>query len=197
MNTPARHDEITEALGYIDAQLEALRSAAYGLTDEQARETPLRSALSIGGLVKHAGYVMSETAEWLADEGYERSFDRAGFEKFTSSFAVAADTTVEQALAEFDDLRAALLEALAAVDPDADRMEPIAPWDGRMEPAPIKMRYRLVHLVEEFARHAGHADIIREQIDGQSVPALVKSLAGQPSNDFFTAYEPAPGTLLA
>jgi hypothetical protein len=54
-----------------------------------------------------------------------------------------------------------------------------------------------VHVVEELARHAGHADIIREQIDGMSVPALVLTLAGAPANDFFTPYEPAPGTLLA
>jgi hypothetical protein len=54
-----------------------------------------------------------------------------------------------------------------------------------------------VHLVEECARHAGHADIIREQIDGVAVPALVLTLAGASANDFFQPYQPAPGTLLA
>ena len=54
-----------------------------------------------------------------------------------------------------------------------------------------------MHLVEEFARHAGHADILREQIDGVAVPALVLTLAGAPANDFFQPYEAAPGTLLA
>ena len=46
------------------------------------------------------------------------------------------------------------------------------------------------------ARHAGHADIIREQIDGVSVPTLVLTLAGASVNDFFQPYQPAPDTLL-
>jgi hypothetical protein len=54
-----------------------------------------------------------------------------------------------------------------------------------------------VHLVEEFARHTGHADIIREQIDGMAVPALVLNPAGAGANDVFPPCEPAPGTLLA
>jgi hypothetical protein len=51
--------------------------------------------------------------------------------------------------------------------------------------------------IEEYARHAGRADIIHEQIDGMAVPAVVLTLAGAPGNDFFRPYRPAPGTLLA
>ena len=46
-----------------------------------------------------------------------------------------------------------------------------------------------------MARHAGHADIIREQIDGMSVPAIVLSEAGAPANDFFQPYVAQPGTI--
>ena len=46
-------------------------------------------------------------------------------------------------------------------------------------------------------RHAGHADIIREEIDGVAVPALVLTLAGAPADEFLQPYQPAPGTLLA
>ena len=49
--------------------------------------------------------------------------------------------------------------------------------------------------MEELARHAGHADIIREQIDGTAVPTLVLTLAGAPANPFFEPYVPAPGTI--
>jgi hypothetical protein len=52
-----------------------------------------------------------------------------------------------------------------------------------------------VHQIEEMARHAGHADIIREQVDGVSVPQIVISQAGAPANDFFQPYVPAPGTI--
>ncbi|GLZ44951.1 hypothetical protein Acsp06_11360 [Actinomycetospora sp. NBRC 106375] len=51
-----------------------------------------------------------------------------------------------------------------------------------------------MHLLEEYARHA---DVVREQIDGVAVPALVLTLVGASANDFFAPYEPAPGTLLA
>jgi hypothetical protein len=76
-------------------------------------------------------------------------------------------------------------------------MAPPAPWHGIFDARPIHARYYLVHLVEECARHAGHADIIREQIDGVAVPTLVLTLAGAGANDFFQPYQPAPGTLLA
>jgi hypothetical protein len=54
----------------------------------------------------------------------------------------------------------------------------------------------LIHLIEETARHAGHADILREQIDGLAVPRIVLSQAGAPKNDFFDPYVPDPGTLV-
>ncbi|MFI5953748.1 DUF664 domain-containing protein [Cryptosporangium sp. NPDC051539] len=47
------------------------------------------------------------------------------------------------------------------------------------------MRYYLTHQIEEVARHAGHADIIREQLDGASIPSLVLTLEGAPANDLF------------
>jgi hypothetical protein len=52
-----------------------------------------------------------------------------------------------------------------------------------------------VHLIEETARHAGHVDILREQLDGVAVPALVLTLEGMPANKFFQPYVPVPGTI--
>ena len=46
-----------------------------------------------------------------------------------------------------------------------------------------------------MARHAGHADIIREQLDGLSVQTLQLTLEGQLANNFFQPYVPAPGTI--
>ena len=88
-------------------------------------------------------------------------------------------------------------EQLAATDPAGSTTAPPAPWHGIFDARPIHARYYLVHLVEECARHAGHADIIREQIDGVAVPALVLTLEEASANDFFQPYQPAPGTLLA
>ena len=53
-------------VNYIDQQLTAIRAAAFGLTEAQARETPCRSALSVGGIIKHAAYVMRGGLERLS-----------------------------------------------------------------------------------------------------------------------------------
>lgn len=197
MYAPARDDEATGLVRYIDEQLTALRAAPYGLTEEQARATPCRSALSVGGLVKHATYVMRGAAEQLTTGAADPPHDAAGYAVFADSFAVRDDETVAGALAEFDEARARLLAAVAATDPAGDAVAPPAPWYGIAEARPTHARYQLVHLVEELARHAGHADIIREQIDGVAVPTLVLTLAGASANEFFQPYRAAPGTLLA
>ncbi|MHA6623209.1 mycothiol transferase [Pseudonocardia sp. DLS-67] len=197
MYAPAQHDEVTGLVNYIDEQLTAIRAAAFGLTEEQARATPCRSALSVGGIIKHATYVMRGALERLRTEVTEQPVDAAAYAAFTDSFAVRDDETVAGTIEEFDRVRAELRAAVAATDPAAGSTAPPAPWHGIFDARPIHARYYLVHLVEECARHAGHADIIREQIDGVAVPALVLTLAGASANDFFQPYRPAPGTLLA
>ena len=112
-----------------------------------------------------------------------------------ASFALADDETGAGALADFDEARAPYLSAFAADDPSASTTEPPSPWFGIFDARPANSRYYLVHQIEEMARHAGHADIIREQIDGMAVPAIMLSEAGTPANDFFEPYVPAPGTI--
>ncbi|MGW0518771.1 DinB family protein [Crossiella sp. NPDC003009] len=197
MYAPAQHDEVTGLVNYLDEQLTAIRAAAFGLTEQQARETPCRSALSVGGIIKHAAYVMRGALERLRTEVTEQPVDAAAYAEFTDSFAVREDETVAGTIEEFDRLRAQLLAAVAVTDPAAETMAPPAPWHGIFDARPIHARYFLVHLIEECARHAGHADIIREQLDGVAVPTLVLTLAGASANDFFQPYQPAPGTLLA
>lgn len=196
MYAPAQDDEITTLTRYLDQQLEAIRAAALGLTEEQARATPCRSALSVGGIIKHATYGMRGALSRVRGEA-ARPFDAEGFAAYMGSFTIAEDETVAGTIEAFDRARAALLEALATADPDADAIEPPAPWDGITDARPIQLRYYLGHQIEEYARHAGHADIIREEIDGISVPALVHTLSGTPANEFFTPYAAAPGTLLS
>ncbi|MGH3585222.1 MAG: DinB family protein, partial [Pseudonocardia sp.] len=177
MYAPAQHDEVTGLVSYIDEQLAAIRAAAFGLTEQQARETPCRSALSVGGIIKHATYVMRGALERLGSEVTEQPVDAAAYTAFTDSFAVREDETVSGTIEDFDLVRAQLRAAIAATDPAGATTAPPAPWHGIFDARPIHARYYLVHLVEEFARHAGHADIIREQIDGVSVPTLVLTLA--------------------
>jgi hypothetical protein len=197
MYAPAQHDEVTGLVNDIDQQLAAIRAAAFGLTEEQARDTPCRSALSLGGIIKHTVHGMRGALKRLRNDVTEQPLDAAAYAAFAGSFVVRPDETVAGTIEDFDRVRPQLLAAVGATDPAGDTTAPPAPWHGIVDARPIHRRYYLVHQVEEFARHAGHADIIREQIDGVAVPALVLTLAGASANDFFQPYQPVPGTLLA
>jgi hypothetical protein len=195
MYGPAEHDEIHGIISYVEQQLDAIRAAAIGLTEEQARLRPCRSALSIGGLLKHATYCMRGVTRRLTGSGARSSIDEAAYAEHEASFALADDETAAGALAAFDATRVGYLAALAAVDPSAPTIEEPAPWFGIFDNRPARARYLLVHQVEEMARHAGHADIIREEIDGMSVPAIVLTADGMTKSDFFQPYVPEPGTI--
>lgn len=197
MYAPARDDEITGIVNYLEKQLTAIRSAAFGLTEEQARETPCRSALSIGGIIKHSAQGLRGAVQRLTADAVEQPLDAEAYAAYADGFVVRDDETVAATIDDFDKARAELMAVLSSIDPAAETMAPPAPWEGIFDARPIHARYYLMHLVEEYARHAGHADIVREQIDGVAVPALVLTLAGAPANDFFQPYQPAPGTLLA
>ena len=194
MYAPARDDEITGLVNYLQVQLSAIRAAPLGLTEEQARATPCRSALSVGGIVKHTAYGLRGAAATIAADG-RPAIDEAAYAAHAASFTVGPDETTAGVLAEFDAAREACLAVISAADPDAEYLAPPAPWFGLFQARPAKLRYFLVHQIEETARHAGHADILREQLDGVAVPALVLTLEGMPANDFFQPYVPAPGTI--
>ncbi len=193
MYAPAPHDELTGLINYIDQQLTALRASVYGLTEEQAKATPCRSSLSLAVLLKHAAHGMRGYVAQLS--GAFSALDDAAFAAYVGSLNVGDDDVVAEVLAEFDAARADLLAALALADPDADVSAPPAPWHGLFQPLPAKSRYDVVHFLEEFARHAGHADIIREQLDGMAIPTLVMSIERMPASQFFQPYEPAPGAI--
>lgn len=184
MFAPGTHSEAEVFAGFIAVQLDAVRTAAHGLTDEQARRRPCRSELSVGGVVKHVTWVMRQ-------RGQDRVMDEAGFAAFSDSFVLRDDETLDGALAAFDEVREAYLADVRTTDPAAAMTEPAAPWDGRYEPTPSVQRYALLHLVEELARHAGHADVLREEIDGAQAASLHLAVVGAPGNDFVRPWEPA------
>ena len=179
---PGTYTEAEAIVGYLEQQLMAIRAAAYGLTEQQARQRPCHSELSVGGLVKHATHVMNGRARRQADP--TAMPDEAGFALFMSSFALTDDETLDGVLAAFDTARDAYLADIVGTDPAAPMVEPPAPWDGREAPTESVQRFALLHQIEELARHAGHADILREQIDGANAASLLMAVEGRPGNDF-------------
>src|SRR3954447_8778620 len=117
MYAPTPHDEIEGIVSYVEQELDPIRAAAIGLTEEQARLRPCRSALSIGGLLKHATYGMLGGTARLTGQPAPFVMDEAAFAKYQGSFELADDEAAAGALADFDAARVAYLAAITATDP--------------------------------------------------------------------------------
>jgi uncharacterized damage-inducible protein DinB len=181
-------DERELLLAYVDQQRDGLRFAAYGLTDEQARLTPTAGALSIGGLVKH---VTEMERSWMRTTLQQRDEPRADQEAgYEDGFRLRPDETLAGALADLD--RAARETEDAIRQLDLDHPVPVpkgVPWF----PDDVdnwSVRWVLLHLVEEIARHAGHADIVRESIDGATMYALMAGAEGWPATEWLQPWQP-------
>jgi uncharacterized damage-inducible protein DinB len=137
-----------------------------GLSDAQARLTPTASQLCLAGIVKHVS-LMEEGWVRFIEHGraYDGPPDEATYASHAAGFTLADGETLA---AVVDRYRAVARATDALVDdlPSLDVAHPLpeAPW---FEPgAQWSARRVLVHIVAETAQHAGHADIIRETIDG-------------------------------
>lgn len=195
MIQPARLDEAAALATFLREQVEAVRTAAFGLTEEEARLTPARSELSLGGILKHLATGWPTWQRREACERGERGWEltEADYGLFYGSFALAEDETLSQILAAYDVATDSLIDAVEHMDPGADAWEAPAPWFGRMEPTPVTKRMLALNLIEEFARHAGHADLVREQLDGALAGQLTMAVNNIPGNDFIQPWERAVG----
>jgi uncharacterized damage-inducible protein DinB len=169
-NPPPVSDERHALSTHLRQLHRALRNATYGLTDDQARRTPARSAISLAALLTH---VTVTERVWLARaRGEDATFAGDDWNPGRASLT--------QIVAAFDE-QATATEA-AAIDPSLDLDAPVAPPQGPpwYTGEPVSVRWVLFHLVEEVARHAGHADILREQLDGATAAALLATVEGWP-----------------
>ncbi|MBI4944283.1 MAG: DinB family protein [Actinobacteria bacterium] len=139
---------------------------ARDLSDEQAAATPTVSALCIGGLVKHVARTEASWAAFMQGDpaALGGGDDEAGYAEHENSFRMREGETLAGLLAEYARVAAATDALVATIDLDASTPLPPAPW---FEPgARWTARRVLLHIVAETAQHAGHADIVREAIDG-------------------------------
>ncbi len=144
-----------------------LRNTARDLTDEQAAERTTVSELCVGGLIKHVAAMESLWARFIV-EGASAMPDwtnPATFRQHADEFRVLPGETLAGLLADYDAV-AARTDELVRTLPDLDAAHPLpeAPWFA--PGATWSARRALLHIVAETAQHAGHADIIREAIDG-------------------------------
>jgi uncharacterized damage-inducible protein DinB len=151
------------------------RRTVAGLTDEQARLTPTVSALSLGGLVKHVAATEHQWAKFIVDgPAVTPDIDWADIDwtnpppqvqQYADGFRMLEGESLAELLGQYDEIAAATDEIVRTVDLDAKQPLPKAPW---FEPGGSwSARRAVMHVVAETAQHAGHADILRETIDGQ------------------------------
>ncbi|EGD54418.1 DinB family protein [Gordonia neofelifaecis] len=166
--------EIDDLIATFDEQSTNFRTTAEGLTEEQARATPTASELSIGGLVKHVTFTHRHWWKVIADADPTAQFD---MEAASTTYALSDDETLADWLAHFDDQREKTAAALRALDdPDAAIPLPVAPWAP--DPQYRSARWIVLNMLRELAHHSGHADILRETIDGQSTTVMQARAAG-------------------
>ena len=155
--------ERDELLHMLDDQRRVFRIAMRGLSEADARKRVTVSELTLGGLLKHLTWceraythILTEqpgTPDGMLDTG-QYTWEGGSFEELLSSYVDAARVTDE---------------AVRATDLGKLVQMPSAPWDPN--PEPWSVRRIVLHVLRETAQHAGHADIIRETLDGASTTA--------------------------
>lgn len=145
-----------------------LRFTTRDLTDEQAGLRTTASELCLGGLVKHVTSVERNWAEFIVAGppamGDFTEMTEADWVQRENEFKMLPGETLAGVLAAYDEV-AARTDDLVATLPDLDAVQPLpkAPWYTETH---WSARRVLLHIIAETAQHAGHADIIRESLDG-------------------------------
>ncbi len=163
---PEAADETTTLLGFLDWQRATLAWKCHGLDAAGLRATLPPSTMTLGGMLKHLALVEdSWFSRWLFGRDYSAPWNGVDWKADPDwEWRTAADDGPEQLLTLWDDAversRAWTAEALA--DGGLDRLAERTGTDG-FRPS---LRWIVVHMIEEYARHNGHADLIRESVDG-------------------------------
>jgi hypothetical protein len=170
--TTALTGERADILETLAAHRQFLRQTVQGLTDDQARQRTTVSELTLGGLIKHVAETERGWVDFILDGpaamggGADWSEPTPELvEQYTAGFRLLPHETLEGVLARYDEVARRTDELVTTVDLDLSHPLPEAPWFPKG--ARRSARRVFLHIVAETAQHAGHADIIRESLDGQ------------------------------
>jgi uncharacterized damage-inducible protein DinB len=168
VEAPIRADEVTALRGFLDYHRDTFRWKCSGLTQEQLARTHAPSAMTLGGMMKHLALCeVGWFGKTLSGVPYPPPFGDVDWESDPDwEWRTAADDDPAELRALFDDCvrraDAAIDEALARDGLDTESVGQSSS-DGA-----FSLRWILLHMIEEYARHNGHADLLREAIDGQT-----------------------------
>jgi uncharacterized damage-inducible protein DinB len=165
MSTPEPAGERADLLQSLARHRQFLRYTVRDLTDEQAAVRTTVSELCLGGLIKHVALTERQWISFIETGPSAMAWDEASAGDWMAAFRMLPGESLAGLLEDYaqvarrtDDLVAELPD-LAATQPlpEAPWFEPGARWSARRV---------LLHVIAETAQHAGHADIIRESLDG-------------------------------
>ena len=163
---PIRAEEVTALRGFLDYHRDTLRWKCSGLTQEQLAQVHEPSTMTLGGMMKHLA--LNEVGwfgQTLAGEPYPPPFDGIDWDADPDwEWRTARDDSPADQWALYDECvrraDAAIDQALARGGLDAESVQQSSSQGA------FSLRWILLHMIEEYARHNGQADLIRESIDG-------------------------------
>lgn len=159
----SERDDILETLA-IHRRL--LLHTVQGISDDQARQRTTVSELTLGGIVKHVAITEQQWARFIVEGTVALATTDTSFAEHAASFVLGEGETLAGVVAGYEAI-ADHTDDLVRSLPDLDLAHalPEAPW---FPPGATRSARRVfLHVVAETAQHAGHADIVREALDGQ------------------------------
>lgn len=159
-------NEVETLRGFLNFQRATLKWKSEGLAQDQLNVSVAKSTVTIGGLLKHMTFVENEWFwRWIGDNDRLEPWLSTDFEKDPDwEFASAVHDDAETLMANWVD-SIQLSESILDDCLQSGGLDQLAKrkWPNGESPS---LRWILVHMIEEYARHNGHADFIRESIDG-------------------------------
>jgi len=181
-------DERDALLSFLEQQRYVIRVATFGLDDQGARATPTKSGLSVGGTIRHLTGVerfwISIVKEQVLPSGSEEDYD--------SGFRMEAGLTLSELLDDYA-LAGSETESVITSIADMGALVPVpkgVPWFPQ-DVEEWSIRWILLHVLEETARHAGHIDLLREHVDGACAFPLIAAVEDWPETPWLKPWKAA------
>ncbi|MFJ8442466.1 DinB family protein [Kitasatospora griseola] len=159
--------ERADLLAALDRHRGFLRYTVRGLTDDQAQQRLTVSELTLGGLIKHVAAIEERWTRFALGgaEAMRSAGAPSDAQAWADQFRMLPGETLDVLLERYRAVAEHTDGLVATLDLDGEHALPSAPW---FEPGAVwSVRRVLLHILAEITQHAGHADILRETLDGQ------------------------------